>query len=179
MMVRHEAADHAAATTTPRGGNGMRFEHQLRYDAPPAAVHAMLAEQSFREQVCAAQHVTECSVAIAGAGDGMTVTVDQKRPSEGIPGFARKFVGDQIHIVQKEQWSSPTDAALDVAIPGKPGHLQGTVTLRADGDGTVETVSGDLKVNIPVVGGKIEKLVADLLGDALEAEQRVGSSWLA
>lgn len=157
----------------------MKFEHQLRYHAAPEAVFAMLAEEPFREKVCEAQHVSECSVSIAGSGDAMSVTVDQRRPSHGIPGYAKKFVGDEIHIVQTEQWSSQTDAALDVSIPGKPGHLKGTVTLRPDGDGTVETVSGELKVNIPMVGGKIEKLIADLLEEALEAEQRVGASWLA
>lgn len=157
----------------------MKFEHQLRYDATPEEVYAMLADASFREQVCAAQHVTTCTVSVDVAHSAMSVTVDQKRPSAGIPGFAKKFVGDEIHIVQSEEWSSPTDAALDVAIPGKPGHMKGTVTLRPDGQGTVETVSGDLKVHIPMVGGKIERLVADLLEEALEKEQQVGTTWLS
>jgi len=157
----------------------MKFEHQLRYDATPEEVYGMLADASFRERVCEAQHVTTCTVSVDGVDGALSVTVDQKRPSAGIPGFARKFVGDEIHIVQKEEWSGPTDAALDVAIPGKPGHMKGTVTLRADGDGTLQTVSGELKVNIPVVGGKIERLIADLLEEALEKERQVGASWLS
>lgn len=156
----------------------MRFEHRMRYDATPEAVYAMLGETSFRERVCEAQHVTEATADV-DRGDGrMTVKVDQHRPSEGIPSFARKFVGDSIHIRQHETWSSPTDAALEVTIPGKPGDLKGSITLRPDGDGTVQTVQGDLKVAIPLVGGKIETLISDLLTQALKAEQRVGRAWL-
>ena len=157
----------------------MRFEHPLRYDAAPEEVFAMLGEAVFRERVCEAQHVTECTATVDGVDDTMSVMVDQKRPSEGIPSFAKKFVGDTIHIQQREEWSSATDAKLDVSIPGKPGHLKGTITLRADGDGTVETVSGDLKVSIPLLGGKIEVLIAELLEHALLAEHRVGTAWLA
>lgn len=157
----------------------MRINHELHYDAAPDEVRAMLADPAFRERVCEAQRVTGCTVTIDEEGAGMRVVVDQKRPSDGIPAFALKFVGDTIHIVQTEQWASATDADLDVAIPGKPGHLKGSITLRPDGAGTVETVTGDLKVNIPLVGGKLEKLIADLLGEALVAEQRVGKAWLA
>ncbi|MGH3363865.1 MAG: DUF2505 domain-containing protein, partial [Nocardioidaceae bacterium] len=99
--------------------------------------------------------------------------------ADGIPSFAKKFVGDSIHIRQHEEWSSATDAKLEVSIPGKPGHLKGTITLRPNGDGTVETVSGEIRVHIPLVGGKIEGLIAELLEHALRAEQRVGTAWLA
>ena len=157
----------------------MRFEHTLRYDAPPEAVFAMLGEAVFREQVCEAQHTTEATAEVDGMDDTMTVTVDQRRPADGIPSFARKFVGDTIHIRQHEEWHSATDASLDVSVPGKPGHLKGTITLRPDGDGTVETVSGEIKVHVPLVGGKLEGLIAELLDHALRTEQRVGRIWLA
>lgn len=157
----------------------MRFEHTLRYDAPPEAVFAMLGEAVFREQVCEAQHTTEATAEVDGMDDTMTVTVDQRRPADGIPSFARKFVGDTIHIRQHEEWHSATDASLEVSVPGKPGHLKGSITLRPDGDGTVETVSGEIKVHIPLVGGKLEGLIAELLDHALRAEQRIGRIWLA
>lgn len=157
----------------------MKFEHEIRYDAAPERVYAMLADRSFREEVCDAQRVLERSVTVTPDGAGMQVTVDQKQPAKGIPSFAQKIVGDQIHILQKEAWSGPTDADLEVTIPGKPGNLVGEVTLRPNGTGTVETVSGEIKVNIPLVGGKLEKLIADMLEKALRTENRVGDRWLA
>ena len=157
----------------------MKFRHEISYDAAPDEVFAMLREAVFREQVCEAQHATDCTAEIDGVDDTMSVLVDQKRPADGIPSFAKKFVGDSIHIRQREEWSSPTSATLDVTIPGKPGHMKGTITLRPLGDGTVETVEGDIKVSIPLVGAKIEGLVAELFEHALETEQRLGRKWLA
>jgi hypothetical protein len=165
----------------------IKIEHTLRYDAPPAQVFAMLSDASFREEVCRAQHATQCDVTIdersegtaTGTAVGMTVVVDQQRPSDGIPAFAQKFVGDTIHIRQHEEWRDGDGADLEVTIPGKPGRLDGTITLRPDGDGTVETVSGELKVSIPLVGGKVEVLIAELLEHALQSEERVGRTWLS
>ena len=46
--------------------------------------------------------------------------------------------------------------------------------LTEDPDGTTETVNLSVKVNIPLAGGKIEGLIADLLVKALRAEHQVG-----
>lgn len=157
----------------------MRFSHQLKYDASPDEVHAMLADPAFREKVAKAGGAFEHDVRISPNGDGMSVVVDQKQHDHGIPAFAKKVVGEHIHIVQSEEWTGPTSAVLDVKIPGKPGHMKGTVTLAPDGGGTVETVDADIKVNIPLIGGRLEKLIGDLLRAALESEHSVGTTWLA
>lgn len=157
----------------------MRFHHELTYDAPPADVHAMLADPEFREEVCDAQHGQDYTVSVDRTGEAMSVVVEQKRPSDDLPGYARKLVGDLIHVRQSEDWSDHDGAALDVAISGKPGRLTGTISLEGDDSGTVETVDGDLKVSIPVFGGKLEKLISDLLDAALDAEEEVGRAWLA
>jgi hypothetical protein len=157
----------------------MRFSHDLTYAATSETVAAMLADPAFRDEVCAALHVLRHEVSVQGAGPGRTVVVDQTQPAQGVPPFARKFVGDEIRIVQRETWRDATTADLDIEIPGKPGSMQGSITLAGDGTHTVETVSGDLKVKLPLVGAKIEQLVADILRSALRTEQRVGETWLA
>ena len=44
---------------------------------------------------------------------------------------------------------------------------------------TTETVALDVKVSIPLVGGKLETLVHDLLVKALRTENTVGTDYLA
>ncbi len=63
---------------------------------------------------------------------------------------------------------------MNVEIPGKPGEIRGTVSITEDGTGTTENVRMDVKVSIPMVGGKIEGLIAELLTKALRAENHVG-----
>jgi Protein of unknown function (DUF2505) len=158
----------------------MKFSHELRYDATPDQVYGMLVDSAFREEVCESATATvRHAVEVTTSGDTATVTVEQVQPTRGIPSFARKFVGDEIRVLQTETWSSPTRASLLVEIPGKPGKLSGTVALAADGEQTVETVAGDLKVGIPMVGGKLEGLISDLLKHALRHEEKVGRAWLA
>lgn len=157
-----------------------KINEELRYDgATIEQVHEMLADPAFREKVCDAQHVLRRTVQIQSDGRGMTVEVDQVQAAQGIPGFAKKFVGEEIHIVQTEDWTIPEKGNLHVVIPGKPGEMAGTIHLTEDPDGTTETVNLDVKVNIPLVGGKIEGLVADMLSKALRTEHKVGVAWLA
>lgn len=157
----------------------MRFTHRLTYDASPDEVAAMLADPAFREAVCEAMHASDHTVEVLGSGAGLTVVVDQTQPARGIPSYARKFVGEEIRIVQRESWADGSGGTLSLEIPGKPGTFDGTLTLAAQGAGTVESVDGEVKVKVPLVGGKLEGLVGDLFRAALEAEERVGRTWLA
>lgn len=156
-----------------------RLKHELTYDAPMAEVAEMLADTSFREEVCDFQGVKRAMVSIDSDDNGMEVTIDQVQAAHGIPSFARKFVGDEINIVQQESWSSPTEGDITVTIPGKPGEMKGTARLVESGGVTTETVDLTVKVNIPLVGGKIEGLIADLLLKALKAENKVGRDYLS
>jgi len=156
-----------------------RLTHDLRYDgATPADVYAMLGTTEFREAVCEYTGFPRRTVTIEPAGDGMTVRIDQFRPADEIPSFARKFIGAEINIVQAETWSSPTGADLTVTIPGKPGEMAGTITLREDDGGTTEHVEVGITVKIPLLSGKLEDLIATMLLKALKAENAVGRKWL-
>jgi hypothetical protein len=110
--------------------------------------------------------------------DGTTVTIDQTQSADRIPGFAKKFVGSEIRILQEERWTSPTQGDVTVTIPGKPGQIAGSIEVAAAGDGVTETVSLEITVSIPFVGGKIESLIGDKLKNSLKTENRVGRTWL-
>jgi hypothetical protein len=157
-----------------------KVSEELRYDgATLEQVHEMLADPAFREKVCDYQHVLRHTVKIDRNASGMTVEINQVQAATGIPSFAKRVVGDEINIVQTEDWTDPAKGSIHVAIPGKPGEMSGTALLTEDPDGTTETVNLTVKVNIPLVGGKLEGLVADLLSKALRAEHKVGVDWLA
>ncbi len=152
-----------------------KLTKHLTYDAPAAAVAAMLDDPAFREAVLERQQVLRGSVDI----DGDVARIEQVRSGDDIPSFARKFVGDEIVIVQTETWTSPTEAKVELAIPGKPGEAVGTLVLVESGGTTTETVALDVSVRIPLVGGKIETMIADMVGHALDREHQVGVEWLA
>ena len=156
----------------------MKFRHELRYDASPAEVFEMLADPAFREQVAAAMDVISADVDLQRDGDGFTLTIDQLQKTDDLPSFARTFAGDSTQAIQREQWSSPTSANLQIEAPGKPTNIAGTIRLEPDGAGTREVVELEIKVKVPLIGGKLEKLMAEKVQAGMDVEHQVGQTWL-
>ena len=148
----------------------MRFHHEQSYPAAPDAVFALLTDRDFREAVTAATGASTYDVSVSTT-DGVTrVTTVRHQDTAAMSTLARSVLGNRLTIRQEESWSSPTKATVTVSIPGQPGRVDGTATLQAGGAGTVEIVSGEVTAKIPFIGGKVERLIADVLTDFLEQQ---------
>ncbi len=156
----------------------MKFRHELSYDAGPDRVFEMLADPAFREAVCAAQDVLSAEVDLERSGAGFSLTVDQQQRTDDLPSFARTFAGDSTRAVQREVWEDSTGGTLRIETPGKPSEISGTITLRPEGSGTVEIVELELRVRVPLIGGKLEKLMGDKVRNGMDVEHGVGTDWL-
>jgi uncharacterized protein YndB with AHSA1/START domain len=157
----------------------MKFRHELTYDASPAEVFEMLADPAFREAVCAAQDVISADVSLERTGAGFSLTIDQEQRTDDLPSFARAFAGTSTRAVQHEVWEDSTGGTLHIEAPGTPSEVKGTVTVRPEGSGTREIVELDLKIKVPLLGGKLEKLLAEKVSAGMDAEHGVGVAWLA
>jgi uncharacterized protein YndB with AHSA1/START domain len=156
-----------------------RVTMELAYDASPEAVYAMLTDPAFREEACERMRVLRATATVRETGEATVVTIDQVQHAGGLPSFATKLVGDEIEIVQEETWTDGRHADVHVSIPGKPGEMVGTAVLEESDGGTVEKVDLEVRVRIPLVAGKIEKLVAEMLRKALRAENETGHDYLS
>lgn len=156
----------------------VEFRHELTYDAPPDEVFAMLADPAFRAKVCEAQGVVSHDIDLTPTDAGFTLVNDQVQDTAGLPAIAKKIAGDTTRAVIEERWDSRTGGTVTITAPGKPTTARGTVRLEARGPGTTEVVSLDVKVKVPVIGGKLEGLMADNIRAGLEVEQSVGTAWL-
>lgn len=157
----------------------MKFRTELSYDAPPADVFAMLSDPAFRERVCEAQKTVSHDVSVEVAGAGMTVTVETEQNTAGLPSIAKKIVGDTTRAVLKETWKDGSGGTVEITAPGKPTNAAGTVRLLEAGAGTTELVELEVKVKVPLIGGKLEALMAETIKDGYDVEYVVGRDWLA
>jgi len=158
----------------------MKFHKEIRYEGPLEAVYAMLGDPAFRERVAGRAVAASHDVSVTPNGtDGFASVVETVQSSQGMPGIARKFLGDEYTIRQEEVWANPDEGALDVTIPGTPGVIGGVVSLAADGEATLQTVDVDIDVHMPLFGGKVEKFVGQVLGNLLKLQAEVGNDWLA
>lgn len=156
----------------------MRFTHSVRYDAPLADVFAMLSDPAFRQKACAHMGVISADVSITAQGEGFSLVIDQVQPTEGVPSFAKKFAGDTTRAVQKEQWPDSSGGSFEVETPGKPASVKGQITLTESGGVTTETMQAEAKIKVPLIGGKMESLMAELIAKGMDKEHEVGVAWL-
>jgi len=157
----------------------MEIRHDLHYDAPPAAVYAMLGDPEFRARVCEAMQVARHDVEVSATSIGMDVRIDMSQHTTGLPAIARKVVGDTTRVVQSERWEAAKGADLRVEIPGRPGHIRGRISLSGSGAGTTESFVGEATIGVPLVGRRLEGLVERLFIEGMDTEQAVGARWLA
>ena len=157
----------------------MKLHHEISYDAPLADVFAMLSDPAFRQASADAMGVISADVSIAPSGEGITVHIDQVQPTEGVPGFAKRFAGETTRAVQHEEWVSPAGGTITIDTPGKPTSIKGTLSLTEKGGVTTETLEAEVKVKVPLIGGKLESLMGDLVTKGMDKEQAAGVAWLA
>ena len=154
----------------------MKYSHTNTYDAPIDEVRAMLIDPAFRERVALATGALKCQ---AGYGAGKLI-VREEQPVQGVPAFAKKLAGGSTTVIHTEIWdASGTSATITLDTPGKPLAHSGTITL-AEVDGrTVHRYDLEVTASVPLIGGKLEKLVVQLTTAGLETEQAVAVAWLA
>jgi uncharacterized protein YndB with AHSA1/START domain len=156
----------------------MKIRHEITYDASADDVYAMLTDPAFRQRSVDAMGVLSADISVEPSGAGAHVLIDQVQPTEGVPAFAKKIAGDTTRAIQTEEWSDSRHATLSVQTPGKPTSIDGSLTLAESGGTTTETFEGEVKAKVPLIGGKLEKLVADLFKAGMDKEHGAGVQWL-
>lgn len=156
----------------------MHFRHELSYDAAPDEVYEMLSDPAFRERVSEAMDVVSAEVAIDRRDEGFSLVNDQVQRTDGLPSFAKKFTGETTRAIQTEEWPDRHGGSLRIDAPGKPSSIIGTIALVSEGAGTTEVVELDIKVKVPLLGGKLEKLLSETVRNGMDVEHEVGRAWL-
>ncbi|MFL6061551.1 MAG: DUF2505 domain-containing protein [Marmoricola sp.] len=156
----------------------MKLRHELAYAAPVDDVLAMLADPAYWDRVATATGALSSTTTVTGTGGSPKVVIDQEQEVQGVPSFAKKFVGDSTRAINTFTWSGAR-ATYVVQTPGKPTSMSGTASVEPRNDGSVLVYDLEVKASVPLIGGKLEKLVVDLTTAGFEKEQAVGAAWLA
>lgn len=99
---------------------------------------------------------------------GRLLAVSRTLP-QGAPGFLTKLLPKDGRVVQTDEWA-PADVGgarsgtWKVEIAGAPARLGGTMRIEPSGTGSAYLVEGEAKVSVPLVGGRAETFVAEMVG---------------
>ena len=113
--------------------------------------------------------------------DGGVRLVSSRELPAGVPGFLEKFLPRDGRVVQTDDWGPIVDGVRrgiwSVELPGAPVRMGGTLLLEPAPAGSRYTIDGEVKVSVPLIGGKAESFVAGMViklgakeSDVLEAE---------
>ncbi len=165
----------------------MLLRATVHYDADPARVSAMLADEGFVAARVRAAGALAHDVAVVGVpASAFTVTTRRQVATSGIPAQFRPLVGSSLEVREVEAWEAPDgegrqerSGTLVAEIVGAPVRLTGTLRLLEDADGSATVhVEADLRATVPIFGAAIEESAARSAALIVAAEERAGAAWL-
>lgn len=113
-------------------------------------------------------------------GDGSTVVRREERPDGGVllavsrelpagaPGYLTTLLPKDGRVQQTDDWG-PVEAdgarsgTWQVEIAGAPARMGGTLRLEPAAGGAAYVVEGEATVSVPLVGGKAERFIAEMV----------------
>lgn len=100
--------------------------------------------------------------------------------SAPVPGFAKKFVGDSVTVVETDSWNLATKTGnIEVDVKGAPVDASGIMTLSDGGKGAINSIDWTVKCSVPLVGKKLEGLIADDIKAKGADDERVSNEIVA
>lgn len=153
----------------------MKFTHRAEFPATADEVWAVMSTQDFQNAKCEATTTGDWTSNVSTSADTTTITSERVLPTDDLPDIAKTFVGPTLTIAEVQTWGPPAadgtrTGDLKVQIKGAPMTLKGTVRLSPNGSGSVQEIDGDVKVSVPLIGGKLEKAASDPLMFAARTE---------
>ena len=160
-----------------------RFEHRATFSSPAATVYATLVDRAFLEERLRVLGGKGAGIVeYSGSGDEVSYRLRQGLDAEKLPGAVRAILKGDLVVERTERWSLDGGthvAAGSATISGVPGDIRNRSRVEPSGGGSALVVAAEVKVGIPLIGGKLEGVIADQVGKLLAAESEFTGKWLA
>lgn len=139
----------------------MHLEHTYA-DADVERVYGLITDPDFVTRKYTEIGGRDVKVERSDSADGGCVLTTTRTVTVDLPGFAKRVMQPTNTAVQTETWGGPAadgsrTCRYRVEVRGMPSSITGTVTLSAAGASTKQDIDADVKVSIPLVGGRLEK----------------------
>ena len=173
----------------------MDLQTQYQFDAGVDAVFAMFTDAEYqRQKLVDAGHANVEVLECGPTDDGKSIRIVSRRTvAVEVPGVLKRVLPATNTVTQTDEWDAEPEGSTragtwKVDIRGVPIHLSGTMHLEAGTSAktgkpvktkSIESIDGQVKASLPLVGGKLEKLAYGNFMDATAQEQDFSNRWLA
>lgn len=157
-----------------------RIEFRTAYGHPAERVMAALTDETFvRERLTQIGGRASELMSFTVDGGAMTAVMRQGIDAEHLPGVVRRVAPNGVTIERTETWHAGTlRGTVDAEVRGFTGRLNATASLGDTPAGSELVIDGEVKVGVPLVGGRIEAVVAEELERLFQAEGKFTNRWL-
>jgi uncharacterized protein YndB with AHSA1/START domain len=151
---------------------------RLDIPADPATAFALLTDPDYVRQVAEATGGIDVEVTVTPSEDGGATVVSRRTLPADVPSYAKALVGDTVTLTETRTIGGAAsdgsrDGTIAIDFGSAPGSVTGTLQLAGAGARTGVDVALSIKANVPLIGGKVEKMVAEQIQAALVREQAV------
>ncbi|GAA2055800.1 DUF2505 domain-containing protein [Williamsia deligens] len=159
-----------------------KLQHPVTYPLGIDRVRAAVSDRAYWEALAQSVKKSPGEVrSVTVDGDTVAVELTQRIPSDKLPSVVTSMVNGDLSIERSMTWTftSPTsaDGRFSATVPGTPATTEGTFSLREEAGATVADFSGSVTVRIPLVGGKIEKMISQNMLTLFDAERDFTVAW--
>ncbi|MGH3450424.1 MAG: DUF2505 domain-containing protein [Haloechinothrix sp.] len=154
---------------------GSRIEHRTAFQHPIDQVFsAMTTEEALEDQLVEIGGHDAALLDHTTSANGVSYTLRQGVPADKLPGAVRSLHSGDLMVRREQTWERiDDDKATGTAhahVSGVPGDIRATTELVGQGATTEWRVRGEVKVRIPLVGGKLERLIAEQVTQLMRRE---------
>jgi hypothetical protein len=166
------------------------FDISADYEGSVEEVHRAFSEADYWLARLAGSGVDETkleSMQVGGeSGNDGTIDVVTLQVVHGhkLPGMITQLHRGDLRIRREETWGPVSDgvatASVTASIVGAPANVSGTAVLApiAESRGSRLKYRVTVRVRVPLIGGKLEKVIGTQLAHLVTAEQRFTTEWI-
>ncbi len=163
-----------------------RIDYTAQLSSSAAQTYAALADRDYWEALMTRmRELTPTSVVeeFTSTTSGISLVMTQVIERHTLPQVAQTVLQADLVITRTASYGpfvedGTTTGSFTATMPGAPGTLDGQIALFDVDDGAILRSSPEAKVNIPMLGGKLEEMMLDNLVNLLKVEGEFTNKWL-
>ncbi len=140
----------------------MNLNYALQFNKNKDAVLGLFCDPNFFSQHQALMGSTDFKLLEHNDDGNRCVIKFSYQVASDVPAFAKKILGDSSQVVHEEDWDRATGKGhISIDVATLPGTMECEARLEDNADGCRKVFDWEIKVKLPLIGGKIEKVVAE------------------
>ncbi|MGH3521038.1 MAG: DUF2505 domain-containing protein [Haloechinothrix sp.] len=161
-----------------------RIEHRAEFKHPlDQVLSAMSSKDALTEQLAEIGGHNAALLDHSTSATGVSYTLRQGVPADKLPGAVRGLHPGDLMVRREQTWERvEADRARGTAhahVSGIPGDIRADTELIGNDDRTEWRVTGEVKVRIPLLGGKLERTISEQVTRLMVREGRFIAERLA